>query len=63
MGLVSLKLKPKNRLLSNDEKGRDISYLDDYPNKINSVSIDQVNNAIKTYVDPLNLVEVSAGTL
>ena len=52
-----------NRILSNDEKGRDISYLDDYPNKINSVSIDQVNNAIKTYVDPLNLVEVSAGTL
>ncbi len=52
-----------NRILSNDEKGRDISYLDDYPNIINSVSIDQVNNAIKTYVDPLNLVEVSAGTL
>ena len=52
-----------NRILSNDEKNRDLSYLDDYPSKINSVSINSVNNAIKTYVDPLNLVEVSAGTL
>ena len=52
-----------DRILSNDEKNRDLSYLDDYPIKINSVSIDSVNNAIKTYVDPLNLVEVSAGTL
>ena len=52
-----------NRILSNDEKNRDLSYLDDYPSKINSVSIDSINNAIKTYVDPLNLVEVSAGTL
>tara|TARA_A100000164_G_scaffold154964_1_gene137537 strand:+ start:1359 stop:2621 length:1263 start_codon:yes stop_codon:yes gene_type:complete len=51
------------RILSNDEKNRDLSYLDDYPTKINSVSIDSVNNAITTYVDPLNLVEVSAGTL
>ena len=52
-----------NRILSNDEKNRDLSYLDDYPTKIDSVSIDSINNAIKTYVDPLNLVEVSAGTL
>ncbi len=49
-------------LLSNAERGRGVAYLDQYPEKITSLSLDQVNRAIKQYIDPKKLTLVSAGS-
>jgi len=51
------------KILSNAEQGRDLSYLDEYPKMIKSVSLSEVNRAIKKYVNPNKLYMVSAGTL
>jgi len=51
------------KILSNAEHGREISYLDEYPKIIESVSLSEVNGAIKKYVNPNKLYMVSAGTL
>ena len=51
------------KILSNAEQGRDLSYLDEYPKMIKSVSLSEVNSAIKKYVNPNKLYMVSAGTL
>jgi zinc protease len=51
------------KILSNAEQGRDLSYLDEYPKIIESISLSEVNSAIKKYVNPNKLYMVSAGTL
>ena len=51
------------KILSNAEQGRTLSYLDDYPKIIESVSLSDVNMAIQKYVNPNKLYMVSAGTL
>ena len=51
------------KILSNAEQGRTLSYLDEYPKIIESVSLSEVNSAIKKYVNPNKLYMVSAGTL
>ena len=51
------------KILSNAEQGRNLSYLDEYPKIIKSVSLSEVNRAIKKYVNPNKLYMVSAGTL
>ncbi|MFQ6613770.1 MAG: M16 family metallopeptidase, partial [Fidelibacterota bacterium] len=51
------------QILVNAERGRDVSYLDEYPGIINALTLDQVNSAIKKYVDLDNLVMVSAGSV
>ncbi|TNE68437.1 insulinase family protein [bacterium] len=44
-------------------KGRDIKYLDEYVDKINALTLDEVNAAIKKYMNPDKIVMVKAGTL
>ena len=45
-----------DKILTNAEKGRDISYLDNYTNKINVLNKDEINRAIKTYLDPKKFI-------
>jgi zinc protease len=51
------------KILSNAEQGRELTYLDEYPKIIESISLSEVNSAIKKYVNPNKLYMVSAGTL
>ena len=51
-----------DKILTNAEKGRDISYLDNYTNKINVLNKDEINRAIKTYLDPKKFITSIAGT-
>ena len=51
------------QILTNANRGRSLKYLDTYPDMINALSVDQVNTAIKTYINPDQLVTVSAGSL
>ena len=51
-----------DKILTNAEKGRDISYLDNYTNKINELNKDEINRAIKGYLDPKSFVTSIAGT-
>jgi len=50
------------QILTNAERGRAIDHLDIYPDIINSLSLDKVNGAIKSYINPDRLVTVAAGT-
>ena len=54
-GLVS-------QILSNVERSKEIKHLDQYPDIINNLKLDQVNNAIGKYIDPKKLTIVSAGS-
>ena len=51
------------QILTNAERGRPTSYLDDFPELINGLTVDQVNNAIQKYIDNEKLVFVAAGSL
>lgn len=51
------------QILTNAERGRDNEYLDNFPNIINELTVEQINIAIKKYVDPNKLVFVAAGSL
>ena len=51
------------KILSNAEHGRELSYLDEYPKIIESISLSEVNSAIKKYVNPNKLYLVAAVTL
>lgn len=50
------------QLLSNGEQGRPINYLDKFPDIIRNLSLEEVNRAISTYVDPSRLTFIAAGT-
>jgi zinc protease len=50
------------QILSNAEKGRNVEYLDQYPDTIRRLTLDQVNSVIKNYIDPNKLTFVAAGT-
>jgi zinc protease len=52
-----------NQLLAFAERGYDVSYIDEYPSKIKDVTLEQVNNMIKKYIDPDKVVMVIAGTV
>ncbi len=43
--------------------GLDLSWIDDYPQKVAALSLEQVNGAIRRHVDPAKLVTVRAGTI
>jgi zinc protease len=45
------------------QRGLPLSYLDDYPTKVGALTLEQVNGAIKKYLDPEKVVTVLAGTL
>ena len=51
------------RLLVNAERGFPMTYLDDYPDRINALTVEQVNAAIQRHLDPDALHVAVAGTL
>ena len=51
------------QILTNADRGRPNSYLDKYPKLIKAITIDQVNSAIKKYIDIHKLVFIAAGSL
>ena len=51
------------QILTNAERGRPNSYLDDFPDLINALTVEQVNNVIQKYIDNEKLVFVAAGSL
>jgi zinc protease len=55
-GLASTFLNTLNR-------GYSLDWVDDYPAKIRALTVQQVNTAIKTYLQPQNMILVKAGSL
>lgn len=49
-------------ILTNAERGFDVSYLDRFPEIIRALSLDEVNAAIRQYLDPDAIQEALAGT-
>jgi zinc protease len=43
--------------------GMPIEFVDEYPKRIDALTLDQVNGAIRKYIDPERMVLVEAGTL
>ena len=41
----------------------DLTYLDNYPNMVKEVTLDQANSAITKYIDFDGLYQVAAGTI
>jgi zinc protease len=50
-------------LLAAKHRGYDQNWLDQYPDKINSITLSEVNTAIKTHVKPDSMVIIKAGTI
>lgn len=48
-------------ILTNAERGFDISYLDRFPEEIRALSLQEVNDAVQRYLDPEDLQEALAG--
>ena len=51
------------QILTNAERGRPNSYLDNFPELINALTVDQINNVIQKYINSDKLVFVAAGSL
>lgn len=49
-------------LIAAVSRGYDVTWLDDFPVKVNALSNEQVNAAIKKYLKPESMVTVKAGT-
>ncbi len=45
------------------QRGYDLSWLDGYPNAVRALTRDQVNEAVKTHLDPSTMVLVEAGSV
>lgn len=45
------------------QRGYDLKQLDDYPTKVEALTLDEVNGAIKRHLDPARMVIVEAGTV
>ena len=45
------------------ERGEGMNWLDEFPAKINALSLEETNRAIKKHLDPEKLITVKAGTL
>jgi zinc protease len=52
-----------NTLLSALNRAYPLDWIDDYPAKIRALTQAQVNAAIKTYLQPQNMILVQAGSL
>jgi zinc protease len=50
-------------LLAAVERGYPLSWVDDYPAQIRALTDSQINQAIKTYLQPKNMVLIQAGSL
>ena len=62
VGLASTK-GMAGAILNVVERGRDLSYLDTYPDEIRALELDQVNGVIGRYLDRDRLVLVAAGSI
>jgi zinc protease len=51
-----------NALISAVNRGYDVAWLDDFPQKVHALTHEQVNASIKKYLKPENMVTVRAGT-
>jgi len=49
-------------ILTNAERGFDLSYLDDFPDEIRALTLEEVNAAVQHYLDPDAIQEALAGT-
>jgi len=52
-----------NQILTNAERGYKDTMLDEFPNIVNELTLNQVNNSIKKYISPDKLVIVAAGSI
>ena len=52
-----------NQLSANAERGFDLDYIDRYPERVDEVMLEEVNEAIPKYIDPANFHQVLAGTI
>lgn len=52
-----------SQILAVAERGLKMTYLDEFPELINKVTLTDVNNAIKKYINPDKIVTVVAGTV
>ena len=52
-----------NQLLANLERGLPLSAIDDYPRKIDALTVAQLNSAVKRHLDPDRMIMVLAGSL
>ena len=52
-----------NQIRSFIERGYGPDYIDQYPKDIEALSLEQVNGAIRKYVDPKQVAVVIAGTV
>ena len=50
-------------LLDAVNSGREVSWLDEYPQRIMALTLEEVNAAIRTHIDPARMVLVKAGTM
>jgi zinc protease len=50
-------------LLTAVQRGYDLSWLDEYPKAVQALELDQVNGAIKKYLDPNKMVLIESGTV
>ena len=51
------------RILTTVERGKELSFMDEYPHIISTLTLDQVNDAIRAYCDPERRITVVAGTV
>jgi zinc protease len=51
------------QILSFVQRGYDVAYMDQYATDVNKVTLNQVNNTIKKYIDPDAVVTVVAGSV
>jgi zinc protease len=50
-------------MLSAVHRGYELTWLDEYPGKINALTTADVNGAIKKYLKPENMILIKAGTV
>jgi zinc protease len=51
------------QLLGFVQRGLDVSFIDKYPDVIDALTLEQVNNAVKKYIDPDKVTIVVAGSV
>lgn len=52
-----------NRIMTIAERGKEMSYIDEFPQEIYSIQLRKVNEVIRQYSNPKKLVFVSAGSI
>jgi zinc protease len=50
-------------ILNTVRRGLELSWIDEYPNKVEALALEEVNGVVRRHVDPDKLVLAMAGTL